>query len=273
MSTSFSTPDRASVEADAALLPDVVAAVEAAGAHLLSRFRAETNLMTFDEITTTIHAGDGESLGVLRPLLERARPGTGWVEDELDDGALPAGDWWVVDPIEGAINYVHGMSDWAVTATLVRDNLPVLTVVHLPMAATTYTAVRGHGAQQDGVRLQVSAKTELSAALVGTGQASPRETSETFALIGKSVQAMLEAAGVVRVSVPATLQLIHVAAGRMDAFWQHSAVRSGLLAGALLVAEAGGTITDLQGRPWSLASDDFLAAAPGLRAAAISALA
>ena len=83
---------------------------------------------------------------------------------------------------------------------------------------------------------------------------------------------MLDAALVIKVSVPATLQLIHVAAGRMEAFWQFSQVRSGLLAGALLVAEAGGVVTDTRGRPWSLASDDFLATTPQLHAEAIAVL-
>jgi myo-inositol-1(or 4)-monophosphatase len=83
---------------------------------------------------------------------------------------------------------------------------------------------------------------------------------------------MLKAGLVLRVSVPATLQLIHIAAGRMDVFWQYSQVRSGLMAGALLVEEAGGMISDTHGRPWSLASDDFLAAAPGLHSAAVDVL-
>ncbi|MGX6603412.1 inositol monophosphatase family protein [Micromonosporaceae bacterium Da 78-11] len=84
--------------------------------------------------------------------------------------------------------------------------------------------------------------------------------------------AMMGAAGVTRVSVPPTLQLVHVAAGATDVFWQHSAVRSGLLAGALLVAEAGGVVTDLRGDPWSLDSRDFLAAAPGVHAEAVRVL-
>jgi len=87
------------------------------------------------------------------------------------------------------------------------------------------------------------------------------------------VTAMLLDALVVRVSVPATMQLIHVAAGRMDVFWQFSDVRSGLLPGALLVAEAGGTVTDTRGEPWTLASKDFLASAPGLHAQAVTVLA
>ncbi len=75
---------------------------------------------------------------------------------------------------------------------------------------------------------------------------------------------MMTAGLLVRVSVPATLHLLNVAAGRMDAFFQFSDVRADKVAGALLVAEAGGTVTDLRGRPWTAASPDFLAAAPGI---------
>lgn len=262
---------------DLAMTPELLAAtttaVQAAGAHMLSLYRPETRLATRDDVVAAIHDGDRESLSVMRPGLERAYPAAGWVDDELADGALPAGAWWVADPVEGAINFVHGLADWGVTATLVRDNRPVLTVVHLPIAGVTYTAVDGAGAFRDGVPLRASGKTDLAGALVGTGQASPRESGETFQRIGRSLVAMMAAAGVTRVSVPPTLQLIHVADGRMDVFWQHSAVRSGLLAGALLVREAGGTVSDLHGTPWTLHSHDFLAAAPRLHAQAVDVLA
>lgn len=254
------------------LLADVVAAVQAAAAHMKKAFAAQPNPVTRDDVIRRIQAGDKESLSVLRPLLQTAYPLAGWVEDELDDGALPDGEWWVTDPVEGAINFVHGIAEWGVTATLVQNNEPVLTVVVLPMESAVYTAVRSGGAFLNGNPIQVSAKTELAAALVGTGQASPRETVETFGLIARTLPAMMAASGVTRVSVPPTLQLVQVAAGRMDVFWQHSAVRSGLLPGALLVQEAGGTVTDLYGSPWSLSSSDFLAAAPGIHREAVTAL-
>lgn len=72
------------------------------------------------------------------------------MEDELDGGALPSGEWWVVDPAEGNVNHLHALPEWAVTATLVRENQPVLTVVHLPMTGETYTALAGAGAHLDG---------------------------------------------------------------------------------------------------------------------------
>jgi myo-inositol-1(or 4)-monophosphatase len=258
---------------DDELLPTVVKAVQAAGTHLLSLFPTDARCGSQNEILAAVYTNDRESLGVMRPALEQALPGAGWVDDELGSGELPPGEWWVTDAVEGNINHIHGLTDWGISATLVRDNLAVLTVVYLPIAGNTYTAVRGSGAHLDGVRLHPSTKTDLKAALVGTGQAKPDEDRETYRRIGQSVTAMLNAALVVRVSVPATLQLIHIAAGRMDVFWQHSAVRSGLLAGALLVEAAGGTLTDTHGQPWSLISDDFLATAPGLHTAAVAALA
>jgi len=262
-----------SIVGDGALLPAVVAAVRGAGALLLDRFSADSRPADGNEILAALHANDEASLGLLRDALVQARPGIGWVEDELEGGALPPGEWWITDPVEGNINHIHGMPDWGVSATLVRDNVPVLAAVYFPMTGDTYTAVRGGGAYLDGVRLRPSAKTNLGVALVATGQARPGEDGETHRRIGQSVTAMLGGALVVRVSVPATVQLARVAAGQIDAFWQHSQVRSGLLVGALLVEEAGGTVTDTHGRPWGLASTDFLASAPGLHRAAVAVLA
>jgi myo-inositol-1(or 4)-monophosphatase len=262
----------ADLAGDQALLPQIVAAVQAAGTTVRERFTPEARPGGLQEVLAALATNDEASLESLRGPLHAARPGAGWVEDELEGGALPDGEWWITDPVEGNINHVHGMTDWSVTATLVRDNQPVVTAVHLPLTQHTYTAVRGGGAFLNGVRLRVSAKTRLDGAYAGTGQAKPGEDTETLDRIGRSLTAMLQAALVTRVSVPATLQLIQVAAGRMDVFWQYSSVRSGLLAGALLVAEAGGTITDTRGEPWSPASPDFLAVAPALHPAAVDVL-
>jgi myo-inositol-1(or 4)-monophosphatase len=257
---------------DQSLLLEVVSAVQAAGKQMLERFNPNARIGHLEELLGAIQANDQASLGVLRGALTELVPSAGWEEDEEDGGALPPGEWWVTDPVEGNVNHIHGMTDWGVTATLVRDNHPLLTVVYLPLTGDTYTAIRGGGAYQNGVRLQPSAKTNMAAALVGTGQAKPREDTETYRRIGRSVTAMLKHALVLRVSVPATLQLIQVAAGRTDVFWQYSRVRSGLLAGALLVTESGGTVTDTRGQPWNLESADFLASAPGLHSAAVKIL-
>jgi myo-inositol-1(or 4)-monophosphatase len=240
---------------------------------VLARFSADVRPRDRNDIGNMIAANDTISRDILQPALSAACADARWDDDEAGAGALPPGAWWVIDPVEGAINHIHGLPDWGVTATLVRDNLPVLTAVHLPLSGDTYTALRGGGAWLNGTRLHVSGKIELNAAMVGTGQAVPDEGSAVYQRMGSSVTAMLEAALVVRVAVPATLQLMQVAAGRQDLFWQYSQVRSGLVAGALLVAEAGGSVADLDGTAWHLGSSGFLAGAPALVAPAVAILA
>lgn len=121
----------------ATLLPAVTAVVEDAGATLRQRYTPHARGVSLKDVVEETRANDDAVLAVLRrPLLE-LRPVARWVEYELAGGALPPGDWWVCDPAEGNINHVHGMGDWAVTATLVRDNQPVLTLGHLPLTGDT----------------------------------------------------------------------------------------------------------------------------------------
>ncbi|MFJ1959060.1 inositol monophosphatase family protein [Streptomyces microflavus] len=254
------------------VLDQAVTAVTAGGELLQKRYSESSRPGDLDEIVRAIHANDDAVLALIKEPLLTARPGSHWVEDELASGLLPEGEWWVVDTAEGNINHIHGMSEWGVTATLVRDSVPLLTVVHLPLTGDTYTALQSGGAFLNAEPLHSSAKTDLRAALVGTGQAKPGEDEESLRHMGASVTAMLLKALVVRVSVPATMQLIQVASGRMDAFWQFSDVRSGLLPGALLVSEAGGSVTDTRGEPWSLGSSGFLACAPGLHTQTVKVL-
>jgi myo-inositol-1(or 4)-monophosphatase len=257
---------------DAELLSQTVSAVREAGSALRDRFGEVVGYQTREQLMDALAANDNAALAILRPRLTDLRPGASWVEDELDGGALPAGEWWVVDPAEGNINHLHALPDWAVTATLVRDNQPVLTVVHLPLTGQTYTALAGAGAHLDGRPLRVSQTADLGLSIVATSQARPDEDEKVVRRIGTSITAMLFDALVVRTSVPATLHLLHVAAGRIDAFWQFAGARADLLPGALLVAEAGGRTTDADGRPWTPESESFLAAAPGVHAEAVTTL-
>lgn len=211
-------------------------------------------------------------LGRLRPELESLRPGAGWVDEDLETVPLRPGEWWVVDAVEGAVNYVHGMPEWCVTVTLVRDGGPVLAVVRQPVGDLTYTAVRGAGAHLNGRRLRTSVKASLDAAIAVTGQAEAGQDG-TYRRIGESVTAMLGRALLVRAFVPSTFPMLLVAAGQNDVFWQYEPVLPGVAAGVLLITEAGGTVSRIDGSPWSPGSPDILAAAPALHQAAVGTLA
>ncbi|MDX2590754.1 MULTISPECIES: inositol monophosphatase family protein [Streptomyces] len=268
--TTAAAADTATSDAD--LLDRTAAAVRAAGSALRERFGEVVRYETREELMRALAVNDDTALDILRPRLTHLRPEAGWVEDELDGGALPPGEWWVVDPAEGNVNHLHALPEWAVTATLVRENQPVLTVVHLPLTGDTYTALAGAGAHLDGRPLRVSPTADLGLSIVATSQARPDEDDDVVRRVGSSITAMLFDALVVRTAVPATLHLVHVAAGRTDAFWQFAGARADLLPGALLVTEAGGRISDAEGRPWTPRSESFLAAAPGVHAEAVATL-
>ncbi len=236
MPETLQTTDVAASDAD--LLDQTVIAVRAAGSALRERFGEVVRYQTREELMRALAANDDTALDILRPRLTRLRPDAGWVEDELDGGELPPGEWWVVDPAEGNVNHLHALPEWAVTATLVRENQPVLTVVHLPLTGETYTALTGAGAHLDGRPLQVSQTTDLGLSIVATSQARPDEDEKVVRRVGSSITAMLFDALVVRTAVPATLHLVNVAAGRIEAFWQFAGARADLLPGALLVTEA-----------------------------------
>lgn len=147
----------------------------------------------------------------------------------------------------------------------------MLAVVCFPVFDEMFTATEGGGAFLNGVRLRVSVKTSLDGALAGTGQAQRGHDPDLAQWMGAAFAAMTNSALYVRASVPVTHQLAQVAAGRMDLHWQFDNVRSHA-AGVLLVQEAGGVVTGLEGKAWERASESYLAAAPGIHAAALDVL-
>ncbi|MFZ6654790.1 inositol monophosphatase family protein [Undibacterium sp. TJN19] len=203
--------------------------------------------------------------------LKALRPNAKFVEEAQETAPLPSGEWWVVDHVEGNVNHVHGMPEWAITIALMRDGLAVLAVVRQPVGDLTYTAIRGKGAFLNGRRLQVSKKMEMNAALVGTGQAEGGQI-ETYRRIADSIFAMLQHALLVRASVPSTFPMVLVAAGHMDVFWQYQPVLPGVAPGILFIEEAGGRVSRIDGTAWKAGDKDILVSAPGLHQAAIDIL-
>ncbi|MDT7784311.1 MAG: monophosphatase [Pseudonocardiales bacterium] len=253
------------------LLATTTAAVRRAGARMLRRYSTESRTSGLAELVAAVRANDEVVVDLLKPDLAEIRPSASWLNDEHGSGPLESGEWWLVDPVGGNMNAVHGMTDWNIGVSLVRDGRPVLAVVYFPLFDEMFTAIDGGGAFLNGVRLRVSGKTSLDGALAGTGQAQPGQGPAMADRVGASYSAMAKEALYVRISVPVTHQLAQVAAGRMDLHWQYDNVRAHA-SGVLLVQEAGGVVTDLDGKPWELTSTEYLAAAPGVHAAALEVL-
>ncbi|MFF1906814.1 inositol monophosphatase family protein [Kitasatospora sp. NPDC058218] len=250
------------------LLPGVEAAVREVGARLAAvRPAGPTPGRTVAEAMAHFAEVDGPAATHLRARLGELRPRAGRLTDELA-GEVPAeGEWWLCDAVDGAVQYLLGQQQWAVTATLVRDGVAALAVVHTPeLGGRTFRAVRGGGAELDG-RPVAPPERELSAAVAGTGQ-PPLVAADPVALrrAGESLTAVLGSVLAVRSLGPTSLQVAQVGSGQLGLFWEYGADAGNLLPGALIAAEAGATVTDAAGAAWTAGSDSFLAAAPGLHA-------
>ena len=257
---------------DLALLSAIVEVTRAAAARLRKVFTRGARPIDRAEMFAAAKRNEAVALPSLREALSDLRPQAGWVDHDNETKLLPPGEWWAVDAVEGNVNHIHGLSEWCVSTTLVRDNTPVVAVVHQAIGDRTFTAVRGGGAQANGVHLRVSQKKALEAAIVATGQAEMGQRN-SYRRIGESITVMLGHALLVQATVPSTFPMLHVAAGHSDVFWQYEPVLPGVAAGILLVTEAGGVATRVDGSPWQPGSPDILVAAPGLHRATVNLLA
>jgi myo-inositol-1(or 4)-monophosphatase len=157
---------------------------------------------------------------------------------------------WFLDPLDGTVNFVHGLPLFAVSAGLLVDGVPEAAVVHAPMLNETFIATRGHGAFCNGAPLAVSDTLELGDAVLATGFPYVRDDPGRDNLANFS-RLFYEVRGLRRMG-SAAIDLAFTAAGRFDGFWELQLSPHDVAAGALLVREAGGRVTDGAG------GDDWL---------------
>ncbi|MEL7024823.1 MAG: inositol monophosphatase family protein [Pseudomonadota bacterium] len=172
-----------------------------------------------------------------------------------ESGLMPGTDdavVWIIDPLDGTNNFIHGFPTYAVSiAVKVNDRLSQ-GVVYDPMRQELFTASKGDGAQLDGKRIRVSGRTHLRESLIGTG--FPYRESQTGGVDAylSLLKLVLENTAGIRRAGSAALDLAYVASGRLDAFWEFGLKSWDIAAGALLIREAGGIISGVDG------SEDFL---------------
>jgi myo-inositol-1(or 4)-monophosphatase len=206
-----------------------------------------------------VSTADLKAERTLKAELKKARPGYAMLFEE--GGAEPGSDArhrWIVDPLDGTTNFLHGIPHFAISIALERDDEIVAGVVYEPIRDEMYWAEKGAGAYVNDRRLRVSARRQLAEAVIGTGipygdRADDRAYMATLAGV------MAATSGVRRMGA-AALDLAYVAAGRYDGFWEFGLLPWDIAAGILLVREAGGYVSDLTGGHGMMASGDVLAA-------------
>jgi myo-inositol-1(or 4)-monophosphatase len=164
---------------------------------------------------------------------------------------------WIIDPLDGTTNFAHGLALFCVSIALEIAGRVEVAAVYDPIADELYTAERGEGARLNGQRIQVTRTTSLIDALLCTG--FPYTLRDDLPVHVAVFAAFLGRARAVRRLGSAALDLCYVAAGRLDGFWEDRLHPWDIAAGALIVDEAGGRVTDFAGRPVRLDRGQILA--------------
>jgi myo-inositol-1(or 4)-monophosphatase len=215
-------------------------------------------------------AAEAAVLGVVRRLAPHAAV---LAEESAAQGAAtrtPSGTVFVVDPLDGTTNFLHGYPEFAVSVGVVVDGTPVAGVVIDVALGETFTACAGGGAFSNGAPIRVSAIEEPGRALIGTGFPFTR-MEDVDPYLAQMGRVMRGAAGIRRAGA-AALDLAAVAAGRFEAFWETVLSPWDIAAGIVLIREAGGIVTDLTGAPCPVARTGVVAGNPALHAWLLSAL-
>lgn len=183
---------------------------------------------------------------IIRQELEKARPGFGFLMEEAGEikGSEPQ-NRWIVDPLDGTLNFMHGVPHFCISIALEREKEIVAGVVYNPATDELFVAERGQGAFLNDSRIRVSARRNLHECLVCTWIPRLGQKGHNRALAEQSA-AMKETIGV-RVTGSTALDLAYVAAGRFDGIWQRGPQAWDFAAGMILIREAGGFVTDVDG--------------------------
>jgi myo-inositol-1(or 4)-monophosphatase len=206
-----------------------------------------------------VSAADLKAEKVLRTELVKARPGYGFLMEESGaEGGSDRHHRWIVDPLDGTTNFLHGIPHFAISIALERDGDIIAGLIYEPVRDEMFWGEKGGGAFLNDRRLRVSARRQLGEALIGTGIpfVGRGDHGTYLATLGA---VMAATSGVRRLGV-ASLDLAYVAAGRLDGFWEFGLSPWDIAAGIVLVREAGGYVTDVAGGGSMLGSGDVLAA-------------
>lgn len=192
--------------------------------------------------------------------LHKAYPDHAILAEESGDNDANSEYKWIIDPLDGTTNFLHGFPQFAVSIALQHKNRLEVAVVYDPVKNELFTASRGNGALLNDRRIRTTAQKGLSGALIGTGFPFKHpQHLDTYLNTFKAIHP--ETAGIRRAG-SAALDLAYVAAGRLDGFWELGLNSWDMAAGVLLVREAGGIVTDFSGNGNYLETGNVVAAAP-----------
>jgi myo-inositol-1(or 4)-monophosphatase len=201
-----------------------------------------------DFVTDVDRNAEQEIISIIR----KAYPEHGFLGEESGSTKPESETVWIIDPLDGTTNFIRGIPHYAVSIGCMHKGKLEHAIVYNPVTREEFTASRGYGAQLNGRRLRVTARTTLDGALIGTGIPFRHHSEELLGNYLKTLGELASKTAGIRRPGSAALDLAYVAAGRYDAFWETGLKPWDMAAGALLITEAGGLVSDFSG------GNDFL---------------
>ena len=242
-----------------ALLNVMVKAARLAGRTLKRDFGEVEHLqVSLKGPANFVTAADRKAEEILREELAKARPGYGFVGEETGrHQGSDATHLWIVDPLDGTTNFLHGIPQFAISVALEREGAIVAGLIYNPATDEMFLAERGKGAFLNDKRLRVAGRRGLADSVISCGL--PHLGRGDLELNRREMAAVQEKVAGLRRFGSAALDLAFIAAGRFDGYWERGLAPWDMAAGILLVREAGGYVTDLQGKDTMLTTGDIIA--------------
>jgi len=242
------------------LLNVMIAAARKAARGLIRDFGEVENLQVSLKGTSDfVSSADIKTERALRQELEKARPGFGFLMEEGGEvvGTDPS-HRWIIDPIDGTTNFLHGIPHFAISIGLERDGEIIAGVIYEPVHDELYHSEKGGGTFLNDRRLRVSARRKLDEALFATGiPFKGRDGHAEF--LATAPKVMANSAGLRRFGA-ASLDMAYVAAGRYEGYWETGIKPWDIAAGIIMVREAGGYVSDIAGGQQMMTTGSVVAA-------------
>lgn len=236
----------------------MIKAARKAGRSLVKDFREVEQLQVSSKGPGDfVSRADREAERIIKEELRGARPNYGWCGEET--GTEPGEDptrRWIVDPLDGTTNFLHGLPHWAVSIALEHKGEVVAAVIFDPAKDELYTAEKGDGAFVNDQRLRVSGRRDMNSAIFATGV--PFGGKGTLPATLKDLARLMPVCAGVRRWGSAALDMAYVAAGRYDGYWERGIKPWDIAAGILLVREAGGFVEPLREHDGAIADAETI---------------
>jgi myo-inositol-1(or 4)-monophosphatase len=243
------------------MLNIAVRAARAAGDAIMRHFdRLDAVRVESKQRNDFVSEVDREAEARIISVLQRSYPDHGILAEESGEHPGDGEHLWIIDPLDGTTNFLHGFPHFAVSIALQHKGRLQAGVIYDPVRQELFTATRGAGAELNNRRIRVTRRPGLDGALLGTG--FPYRTDQPRELYMDVLETFMGATAGIRRPGSAALDLAYLAAGRIDGFWELGLSRWDIAAGALLVREAGGIVADLHGGGDYLETGNVLAANP-----------